>query len=87
MYHIVEPIVCTALAFTVCVQYEQQILITLVYRAKDGGNMKSVFGRHIKQFHVDSNGRTDIILGAWDEKVHKAWYNKNKERLAKYKNK
>ena len=44
MCHIVEPIVCTALAFTVCVQYEQQILITLVYRAKDGGNMKSVLG-------------------------------------------
>ena len=50
MYHIDEPIVCTALAFTVCVQCEQQIVIPLVYRAMDGGNMKSVLGNISNSF-------------------------------------
>jgi endoplasmic reticulum lectin 1 len=45
------------------------------------------YGKHVKQFHFDANGRTEVLLGTWNSHIHDLWYRKNKERLTKYRNK
>ena len=39
------------------------------------------YGSHVKQFHLHTGGRTDILLGSWDRQTHELWYKKNKEKL------
>lgn len=31
------------------------------------------YGRHVRQFHMDKNGETSIMLGYFDENEHKKW--------------
>ena len=45
------------------------------------------YGSHVKQFHLHTGGRTDILLGSWDRHTHELWYNKNKEKLDQQRNK
>ena len=39
------------------------------------------YGSHVKQFHLQTGGRTDILLASWDRQTHEPWYTKNKEKL------
>ena len=39
------------------------------------------YGSHVKQFHLHTGERTDILLGSWDRQTHELWYEKNKEKL------
>ena len=42
---------------------------------------------HVKQFHLHTGGRTDILFGSLDRHTHELWYKKNKEKLDQYRKK
>lgn len=41
------------------------------------------YGRYVRQFHNDKNGETSIILGFFDEALHKKWLDENESKKPK----
>lgn len=38
------------------------------------------YGRHVRQFHVDKDGETSLMLGIFDENLHREWIKKNPKK-------
>lgn len=41
------------------------------------------YGRYVRQFHNDKNGETSIVLGFFDEALHKKWLDENESKKPK----
>lgn len=50
--------------------------------AQGGGWWKYEFcyGRYVRQFHIDKNGETSLLLGSFDEQAHKDWLKENPQK-------
>lgn len=38
------------------------------------------YGRYVRQFHIDKNGETSVMLGHFDEDAHKKWLKENPQK-------
>lgn len=38
------------------------------------------YGRYVRQFHIDKNGETSVMLGYFDEDAHKQWLQENPQK-------
>lgn len=57
----------------------------MVYLLQGTGWWKYEFcyGRYVRQFHVDKNGETSLMLGYFNEEAHKEWLKENPQKRPK----
>lgn len=59
------------------------LLLCLALQGTGWWKYEFCYGRYVRQFHVDKNGETSLMLGYFNEEAHKEWLKENPQKRPK----